>query len=181
MMFDNNGITLWTDNIETNTNQYSDDPRSIFYQTLSETIIIFITKDKFSNNNLLKFTYDAFFEYALARYIVESNRWMIRKKNDLIIKDFKNFMEKSHEYRPLMGAIQYLILFLENQEKKVYLDLLEILVKSEDYHNKLIAVNTIYKVKRIEPLIDMSKQLIYDDEKIVRMSIISTLIERLVR
>jgi HEAT repeat protein len=82
-----------------------------YYSLLSEQVIIYTYSDPILSQNIIGFTYEAFFEYSLARFLRQKWDWLRKSEQD-IKNDLKSLIEEVDSYRNLLGVLQYLLLFL---------------------------------------------------------------------
>jgi len=108
------------------TGETTDEIDSIFNRVLDEHIIIYLRKKGKRRMGYVGFTYEAFFEYAMARKIIEVYEWYEdTKKREEILEEFKGFLEESEKYRSMIGTIQFLILLMEDEEDDLHTEMLE--------------------------------------------------------
>ena len=77
---------------------------------LSERVILYARTDQL-DEQWVGFTYDAFLEYAIARYLWQSGNWATRD-GEAIGLDLRSLVEASSAYRAVQGVLMYLMLFL---------------------------------------------------------------------
>lgn len=113
------------------TGEKAENYESVFTRLLSEHIIIYSRDDVRIRAHFIGFTYEAFFEYVLAQLIYQQSNWG-RLSEDEILSQFRVLVQESYEYRPMKGALEYLILFFSRDEgSKLYLRMLDELTKTE--------------------------------------------------
>jgi len=113
------------------TGEKAENYESVFARLLSEHIILYSRTDVRIRAKLIGFTYEAFFEYVLAKLVYLKNSW-ISLSEDEILSQFRTLVQESYEYRPMKGALGYLILFFSrDEESRVYLEMLKELVKTD--------------------------------------------------
>jgi GTPase SAR1 family protein len=113
------------------TGEKAENYESIFTRLLSEHIIIYSRDDVRIRAHFIGFTYEAFFEYVLAQLIYLQSNWG-RLSEDEILSQFRVLVQESYEYRPMKGALEYLILsFSRDEGSKLYLRMLDELIKTE--------------------------------------------------
>jgi GTPase SAR1 family protein len=88
----------------------------------------------------VKFTYDRFFEYLLARHFME--KWY---KDSLLQESIKNLVKESKEYTSLWGAVQFLLLL------KSDMNLFSGLAISDDYEVREAVVSSLYAMYGDKP------------------------------
>lgn len=144
--------------IEELTKQTTDEPQTTFSKVLSENIILYKDFDSRTKEHKIGFTYEAFFEYIIARYFL--NKYGTLDDKNLIVQ-FKGIIDSVYDFRNLMGAIEYIILLLEdneekNADEKVYVKMLELL---SNYEDKNLRQVTITIIKKLRSIIGIEKSL----------------------
>src|SRR6266567_1321083 len=84
---------------------------SSYTDLLSEQVILYTFRDQILDQNLVGFVYEAFLEYAMARYLRQFWNWIGAQATE-IINNLKSLVAAAEEYRILQGVIQYLLLFI---------------------------------------------------------------------
>lgn len=128
--------------VERITQQRADNPNTIFTKILSESIIIYKDIDKNTKEYKIGFTYEAFFEYVIARQFLLKHEIF---DEELVIKDFKKIIDKIPNYRNYMGAIEYIILLYDEMCQDVYIDLIDEFVDHNQFRD--ISINIITKLR----------------------------------
>jgi len=151
--------------VEKVTQQKADKPYTTFSKVLSENIILYKELDKKTQEYKIGFTYEAFFEYVIARYILNIHSNL--DSENLLIK-FNELIEMVQGFRNLMGAIEYIILLLESATEEdsieeIYVDMLEMLSTYKDKNLRNEAIIIIKKLKNILKSKD-SLNILADDE-----------------
>lgn len=111
----------------------TDEQNSTITKILSEDLvsfkdkenIIFQTKINRVGDRAIGFTYEAFFEYVLARYILY-REWKYKNRAEKL-EAFNYLVKNTDEFKYLKGTIAFLILLSEGTENNIQLDMLEIL------------------------------------------------------
>jgi len=85
----------------------------IYSKLISERIILYTYRDHLLSQNLVSFTYDAFLEYSIAKYLRQSNRWM-RASRDQLQLFLDQLATSVDEFRLMQGVLLYLLLFIED-------------------------------------------------------------------
>lgn len=145
--------------VETITTQKADKPDTIFSKVLSEDIIIYRDSDKITGEKKIGFTYEAFFEFIIAMYFLRNIGF---HGEEQLINEFLILLEKVKDYRNFLGAIEYIILLLEERNEKIYIKLLEILSEYKNYRKETLGL--IEKLKKIEGS-EMAVEILSDDER----------------
>lgn len=159
--------------IEKLTGETTDKPQSIFSKVLSEHIIERKSFDTITKEYKIGFTYEAFFEYVIARYFLQE--YGTPGKQNLI-EQFCRLVESSKNFRNLMGAIEYIIVLLEgskenNQNEMIYIDMIKLLSKHEDKDIRRETITIIKKVKSLTGIEDALKILAEDEDLEINKSI----------
>ncbi|HJH28714.1 MAG TPA: hypothetical protein C5S51_03345 [Methanosarcinaceae archaeon] len=137
--------------VENVTNQKADKPHTTFSKVLSENIILYKEFDKKTREFKIGFTYEAFFEYVIARYFLNS---FASHNNDYLLIKFKELVAMSEKFRNLVGAIEYIVLLLEDAtnddiDEDVYIEMVELLSRSKDKSLRVEAIIIMNKLKNI--------------------------------
>ncbi|QLC49939.1 hypothetical protein HWN40_06610 [Methanolobus zinderi] len=153
--------------VEEVTDQTTDEPQTTFSKVLSENIILYKEFDSRTKENKIGFTYEAFFEYVIARYFLK--KYGTLNDEDLLTQ-FKQVVETISDFRNLMGATEYIILLLEDTEEngdsqKVYVRMIEILSEYQDKNLRQEAITVIRKLKSVGG-IENSLQKLADDNNV---------------
>ena len=128
--------------IEKISNETSDNKNSIFYKLLSENIIISREIDTITLEKKIFFTYEAFFEYVISRYLLKSWKDLNKKQ---ILENTLKIIEEINTFRNYKGTIEYIILILESLGNEIYKDILEQVTEYDSF----LGVNIIGKLKNI--------------------------------
>lgn len=99
----------------------SQKPESPLQRILSEGLIIYVRLDPFYDR-MVGFSYEAFFEYVIARYYWHV-QWVDQSDSERA-KRFKDLIETAKKSRPLRGALAFLILFAEEPDETLHLDMI---------------------------------------------------------
>lgn len=102
--------------------------RNAFQKILSENIIIYKDIDSFTDEYKIGFTYEAFYEYVIAKYFL---RMYGPSGKDVLRSEFKKLLDQIAGYRNYRGAVEYIIQLLENRGAP-YIEFLEILWDRDD-------------------------------------------------
>jgi len=114
-------------------NETTDEQNATITKILSEDLITFRDKENIIlqpridkvGNRVIGFTYEAFFEYVLARYILYEE-W--KDKNQIEkLEAFHDLIQNIDKYRSLNGAVKFLILLSEGTENNIQLKMIEVL------------------------------------------------------
>jgi len=137
------------------------DRESVFIRLLSEHIIIYSRVDERINSKLVGFTYETFFEYVLAKSIYVRNKWSYLSDKEIFVQ-FRSLVEEFNEYRPIKGALQYLMLFFAKEERSdLYVKMLNELTKT--HQGCEVAYETIARLKIIDAhIFNILKQIIIE-------------------
>lgn len=146
--------------VEEITQQNADDPQATFTKILSENIIIYKDIDKNTKEYKIGFTYEAFFEYVIARRFLLKHDGFDEK---LIIHDFIKMIEKIPNYRNYMGAIEYIILLYEELDQDIYTDLIDEFVNCVQYRD--VSMSIINKLKNFLKIKKVFLKLADDDRE----------------
>jgi len=90
----------------------------------NENIILQPRIDKVGSR-VIGFTYEAFFEYVLARYILYEE-WKDKNRIEKL-EAFLDLIQNIDKYRSLNGAVKFLILLSEDAENNIQLKMIEVL------------------------------------------------------
>jgi HEAT repeat protein len=91
-------------------------PEDEYNRLLDEAVIIYAHTDR-AGQQQVQFTYDAFFEYALARYLQDTWGWATKDAYDALA-DLRRLFAQADQYRFVQGSLQYLLLYLTNPNRK---------------------------------------------------------------
>lgn len=92
-------------------------PEEEYHRLLDEAVIIYAHTDR-AGEPQVRFTYDAFFEYALARYLRDDKwRWSSSDAPD-VPRDLHTLLEEDNQYRFVQGSLQYLLLYLADSKRR---------------------------------------------------------------
>jgi hypothetical protein len=133
-MINKNKAELIETEVERATKQKADKPQTTFSKVLSENIILYKEIDSRTKEYKIGFTYEAFFEYVIARYFLSIHGNL--NAEDLL-QQFKTFINSVQNFRNLMGAIEYIILLLEYErvedtDKEGYVVMIQLLSTLKD-------------------------------------------------
>lgn len=151
--------------VERVTKQKADKPHTTFSKVLSENIILYKEIDGRTKEYKIGFTYEAFFEYVIARHFLNTHSSL---DDEALILEFKNLIDRVQSFRNLMGAIEYIILLLEDAsiedaDGEVYIRMLELLSTYKDKNIRHESVITIEKIKNVLKVKNALKMLAADD------------------
>lgn len=148
--------------VERSTQQRADKPDTTFSKVLSENIIIYKDKDSRTKEYKIGFTYEAFFEYVIARYFL--NKFKGFDDENLLLQ-LKELIDAVQSFRNFMGAIEYIVLLLEDTDEKIYIRMLELL---STYKNKDLRKEAIIILQKLKHVIQVknSLELLADDDNI---------------
>ena len=110
-----------------------DEQNATITKILSEDLITFRDKENVIlqpridkvGNRVIGFTYEAFFEYVLARYILYEE-WKDKNRTEKL-EAFIDLIQNISDYRSLIGAVEFLILLSEGAENNIQLKMIEVL------------------------------------------------------
>lgn len=178
-MLDQKKAELIETEVERVTKQKADKPHTTFSKVLSESIIIYKEIDKRTKEYKIGFTYEAFFEYVIARYFL--NNYSSLDNEGLLLK-FKDIVETVQSFRNLMGAIEYIVLLLEDAkiedaDGEVYVKMLELLSTYKDKSLRNEAIIIIKKLKHILKNKNTLKMLADDDNLAINRDIYTIFID----
>lgn len=146
--------------VERVTKQKADKPHTTFRKVLSENIILYKEIDGRTKEYKIGFTYEAFFEYVIARHFLNTHSSL---DDEALISEFKNLIDRVQSFRNLMGAIEYIIMLLEDADGEVYIRMLELLSTYKDKNIRHESVITIEKIKNVLKVKNVLKMLADDD------------------
>lgn len=146
--------------VERSTQQSADKPDTTFSKVLSENIIIYKDKDSRTKEYKIGFTYEAFFEYVIARNFLNKYKDL---DNENLLLQFKELIDAVQSFRNFMGAIEYIVLLLEDTDDKIYIRMLELLstYKNKDLRNEAIII--LQKLKHVIQVKNSLEWLADDD------------------
>jgi len=120
----------------------TDEQNSTVTKILSEDLITFRDKENIIlqlridkvGERVIGFTYEAFFEYVLARYILNIE-WKYKNGAEKL-EAFDNLVKNIEKFKSLKGASTFLILLEESTENNILLEMIEILHDSKFFSIK---------------------------------------------
>lgn len=136
----------------------TDEQNATITKILSEDLITFRDKEKVIlqpridrvGNRVIGFTYEAFFEYVLARYILYEE-WKDKNRIEKL-EAFRDLIQNIDKYRSLNGAVEFLILLSEGAENNIQLKMIEVLgnyqlSRGGDINSPINVADTIIKLE----------------------------------
>lgn len=100
-----------------------DSAQSTYTRILDENIILEEEMEKPHSVRIVRFVYDEFFEYVIARGLWEQYGARAHDKR-MLQEEVFSLAEGSDSFRNLAGAVQYLLLMIEKEDKELFLGLL---------------------------------------------------------
>lgn len=130
---------------------------TVLSKILSENLITYLN---LAGERVVGFSYEAFFEYVMARWIMygKPHLWFERS-NDVIISDLINFIEESRSYRTMKGTLQYLVMMMEEKKNDIHISMLEELYNTKDPAWHSFIINVVYKLKTPIKVLDIIGKL----------------------
>ena len=123
------------------------DPKTPLSKVLSEQLIIYTRLDVVQGN-VIGFAYEAFFEYVVALYILQV-RWADIPRSGLLDK-FKDVAVEARSSRAVRGAIEFLILFVEDQQDKLHLKFALAALESRQEDIEMVACSAVSKLDLLD-------------------------------
>lgn len=125
----------------------SDDLDSVFTRILSENLITYLN---WEGERVIGFTYEAFLEYAMARWIVYGREYgWHRKETDIILGEFEGMVGEVNDYRTLKGTTAYLIMLLEEIREDAHIEVLRRVFLENNKDLNRVAIDTVLSL--LEP------------------------------
>jgi DNA-binding CsgD family transcriptional regulator len=123
LMREKRANTLLVSEVVGQTGTDADSAQSIYTRILDENIILEEEMEEPQGTRIVRFVYDEFFEYVIARGLWEQYGARLRGKR-MLQEEIFSLAEGIDSFRNLAGAVQYLLLMIEKKDKELFLELL---------------------------------------------------------
>ena len=147
--------------------------RSVLKDLISENVIL---QQEVSRDSIqIRFTYDEFLEYVLARKQYKELNWAHKNDEFRIIIDAKELISKTKQFRLLEGTLTYMILMLDQYNAEMALHVLTGLI--DEPTGRDIALRCITKITHSDnyELLKTGSTLLSDKDPARRAEAVSTL------
>lgn len=131
-----------------------DDLDNILTKILSENLITYLN---WEGERVIGFTYEAFLEYVMARWLIYGREYgWFRKESETILKEFEEIINEVNDYRTLKGTTVYLIMLLEEIKKDAHIKILRKIFQGDNKELNKVAIDTILSLNQPKRTIPVS-------------------------
>jgi hypothetical protein len=96
---------------------------------------------------MVGFSYEAFFEYVIARQILDE-KWSTIDIRDYVV-EFKGLIKKAESNRQVRGALEYIVLFMEDLDRESCIDML-VALDETNTELEIVGCNAISKMLYVD-------------------------------